>query len=144
MKTSRKIAVITLVAMAMVVWSISAFAQSTNAPAGGGSTPAPVGDLSAVWTAAIAVVVQLVVALLKKLIPKIPKPLLPIGATVLGVISDWCLAKAGALPHTSLALGALAGASGVGVREILDQLKTVVSGPTPPPMPPPSPTPPAS
>jgi hypothetical protein len=141
MKTLKRIAVITLVAMAMVLWSISAYAQATNAPAGSGApTAAPVADLSAVWTAAIAVVVPLLVALLKKLVPKIPKPLLPIGATVLGVISDWLLAKAGALPHTSLALGALAGASGVGVREILDQLKTAVMGPTPPPTPPPAAT----
>lgn len=127
--------------MAMVMWSLAAMAQSTNAaPATGVTTPAPT-DLSALWTAAIAVVVPLVVALLKKLIPSIPKPLLPIGATALGVLSDFLLAKAGALPHTSLALGALAGASGVGVREILDQLKTAVTGPTPPPPPPPASTP---
>lgn len=144
MKTLRKIAVIVLVAVAMVTWSLVAMAQATNAPAGGtGGSTAPITDPTPLWNALIAVLVPVAVWGIKKIIPRIPPVLLPIGATALGVLSNYLLTVAHALPHTSLMLGALAGAAGVGVREITDQVKQVTAGPTPPPMPP-TPPPPTS
>lgn len=143
MKTSKRIAVIVLFAVAMLAWSHVTVAQGTNdsgtnAPAAGGGVTAPVSDPTMLYNALVAFLVPLAVAGIKKLLPKIPTLLLPIGATGLGVLSNWLLTEAGALPHTSLMLGALAGAAGVGVREITDQFKQTVKGPTPPPTPPPA------
>lgn len=130
-------------AVAMLMWSLTVMAQTnvaagTNAVAGGGAVPLPVTDLTPLWNALIAVLVPLAVWGIKKLAPNIPTVLLPIGATGLGVLGNYLLTLSGALPHTSLMLGALAGAAGVGIREITDQTKQLMAGPTPPPTPPPS------
>lgn len=139
MKTLKRIAAILMLLAIALTWTIAAYAQSTNAPAGGSGAPAaPITDLSVLWNALIAVLVPLAVWGIKKIAPRIPGPLLPIGATALGVLGNYLLTLAGAMPHTSLMLGALAGAAGVGVREITDQTKQVLAGPTPPPTPPPS------
>lgn len=144
MKTLKRIAVIALFAVAMVTWSHVALGQGTNATAGTNATPsaggsvASISDPTMLYNSIIAFLVPIAVWGIKKITPKIPTLLLPIGATVLGAVSNWLLTEAHVLPHTSLMLGALAGAAGVGVREITDQVKQVVAGPTAPPTPPPA------
>jgi hypothetical protein len=58
---------------------------------------------------------------------KIPKWILPILAPVLGLVSGWLASLAGA--NTDPLVGAVAGAAGVGLREVIDQAsKRVVNG----------------
>lgn len=70
----------------------------------------------------IAAGVPLLIAAFKKLLPKIPVYLLPIIAPILGALGDFALSALAGVPSGGLG-GALAGLAGVGVREIVDQLK---------------------
>lgn len=67
------------------------------------------------------VIVPLVIAGLKKLVPKIPVFILPIVAPLLGIAIDYVNTLATAHSSNFLAAAAL-GLAGVGVREIKDQL----------------------
>lgn len=149
MKKTRKLLFIAICSVALVM-AASAVAQTnvvaphavaTNAPVNStaGGAPAAPTDLAATWNLLIVALVPLVVAGIKKVLPKIPKALLPVGATLLGVLANFLAAKAGLLSNNSWQLGALCGAAGVGLREILDQIKSLFSGPpvTPPPAAPP-------
>lgn len=138
MKIQRKLAVLLLLIVAVLFTATGVYAQVTNAvPPTPGTTPAPF-DMTVVWNALVVAVVPLAIAGIKKLLPKIPSVLLPVGAALLGVLANWLLSEAGVLPHTSLALGALCGSAAVGLREIVDQTKQLVGGsssgntPTPP------------
>lgn len=74
----------------------------------------------------IAVLVPLVVALFKKALPQIPKPLLPLLAAVLGVIGDLATSYLSGAPSNTI-VGALVGFGGVGLRELIDQMKKAVA-----------------
>jgi hypothetical protein len=80
----------------------------------------------------VPVLVPAAIAALKQLLPKIPKPWLPILAPLLGALID-IAATCQVGPGTPLA--ALLGAAGVGLREILDQLRKALSAADPPPPP---------
>ena len=122
MKTLTKLVAFTLVCLLMTVFSLVALAQATNAvPGAGGTVPVASFDMTMMWNTLVVAVVPIIIAGIKKVLPKIPSLVWPIGAAVLGVASNWLLWKAGALPTSSMALGALCGAAGVGVREIADQ-----------------------
>lgn len=86
------------------------------------------GDLiSQVAAPVIAMLVPLVIEVLKKALSSIPSFLLPILAAVLGPALDQILSYIGSID----AIGwqaALLGAAGVGIREIVVQLKKVLSG----------------
>lgn len=69
----------------------------------------------------IAVLVPLAVGAFKKIVPDIPKWLLPIMATALGPLFDLGLAAIAGTEFNGIA-GALVGLAGVGVRELKDQL----------------------
>lgn len=122
MKKSMKLVTFTLVCLLMTVFSLAALAQATNTvPGTGPAVPAAPFDMTVMWNTLVVALVPIIVAGIKKVLPNIPKLAWPVGAAVLGVVSNWLLWKAGALPNSSWALGALCGAAGVGVREITDQ-----------------------
>lgn len=77
----------------------------------------------------IPVVVPLLVYLTKRVVPKMPRWTLPILATGLGVALDVAngYVTGGKVDPV---VGALLGASGVGVREVIDQVKSrIKNGP---------------
>ena len=78
-------------------------------------------SLGAIIMPMIAVLVPLAVAGIKKIVPNIPSPLLPIAATLLGLMATLCSNLAGATSINPM-WGLLLGAAGVGVREIKDQV----------------------
>lgn len=70
----------------------------------------------------VTVIVPLVIYFAKVIVPKIPKWLIPILAPILGGVAEAVLAYAsGGTPNP--ALGAVLGAAGTGLREVVDQIK---------------------
>lgn len=69
----------------------------------------------------IAVLVPLVVGLFKKIVPDIPKWMLPVLAGLLGPVFDLGIAAISGAEFSGIA-GALAGLAGVGLREVKDQV----------------------
>lgn len=82
--------------------------------------------INAIGMPLIAALVPIIVAGIRKLLPGIPKPILPILAAVAGPAVDQLLA----LIPTIDAIGwqaAVLGLAGVGVREVFDQSKKALS-----------------
>ena len=82
--------------------------------------------INAIGMPLIAALVPLVVAFIRRMLPSIPKSLLPILAAVVGPVVDQLLA----LIPTMNAIGwqaALLGLAGVGVREVFDQSKKALT-----------------
>lgn len=77
--------------------------------------------------ALIPVVVPLVLAVLKVLFPKIPKVWIPWLAPILGAAAEIGLYYAGAVQQANPLLGAALGQAGVGLREMVDQLKKTLN-----------------
>ena len=83
-----------------------------------------------ITTFATPVIAPLIVAGIKKLLPKLPTWFLPtVFAPALGIIAGVIdhYATGGHLP---LYLGAILGVAGVGIREAVDQTKQIVVGKT--------------
>jgi drug/metabolite transporter (DMT)-like permease len=81
-------------------------------------------DVSLLWNVIAALtplVVPILTDLLKKIVPLIPTQLIPVVATVLGVIIT--VLNSG-LSGGTVAVGATLGFAGVGVREVVNQLVT--------------------
>lgn len=76
----------------------------------------------------IPVVVPVVIAIAKMLIPKLPKWTLPILAPLLGAAADYL--TTGSFGNGTI-MGAIAGSAGVGLRELVDQLRKANSEPGP-------------
>ena len=97
----------------------------TNEPV----TPLPSGpfDLSLLLSL-IPLLVPIVVAVLKKLLPFVPGWALPILAPALGALIDWIGALATGHAANPI-VAALLGSAGVGVREIYDQVKQKIAPP---------------
>jgi hypothetical protein len=70
----------------------------------------------------IAVLVPIVIAAFKALIPRIPTWALPLIAPLLGAGGDVAIGVLAGVESSGLA-GALAGLAGVGVREVVDQAR---------------------
>jgi hypothetical protein len=70
------------------------------------------------WQTFIPLLVPVLIAWLKILVPKLPKKYLPVLAPVLGAVMD-CVATGGQNP----ALAAALGSAGVGLREIYHQMR---------------------
>jgi hypothetical protein len=74
----------------------------------------------------VSVLSPVVVAGVKKVVPKVPKVLLPLASVAVGtagaVLSDHVFGSA-----LGASGGAVAGAVGVAVREVLDQVKAALS-----------------
>lgn len=104
----------------VIVGSTVLVAQTTNTPpVPPGSTPNPLS-----LAALIPFVVPLLVAVIKGVVPKIPKVALPILAPILGAGLDIVLQFTGG--GTSLIWGAVLGAAGVGLREAIDQIRKLI------------------
>jgi hypothetical protein len=68
----------------------------------------------------IPVVVPILIAVIKLFLPKLPKLWIPILAPVLGAVCDMLM---GGAFGSGTIMGAIAGSAGVGLREIVDQVK---------------------
>lgn len=79
-------------------------------------------DAQTIVTIVTPIIVPLIIAGVKYIIPKIPTWLLPILAPILGavltIITNYAAQSSG-----NLVIAAILGLAGVGVREIVDQLK---------------------
>lgn len=90
--------------------------------------PNPAASTAQAITLLTPVVVPILVWGAKKLLADIPSVLLPILATVLGVgVTQLGVYMAGG--HYGIVEGALLGLGGVGLREVLDQVKKVIGPP---------------
>lgn len=78
-----------------------------------------------VWLALIPAFVPVVLALLKTLVPKIPKVWLPVLAPVLGAGAEVALHFAG-VSTGGVLVGALLGAAGLWLRELADQVRKAI------------------
>lgn len=107
-----------LTLLPLLLLSVFAAGPEAGAPP---SVAAPV-SLGNWYDSLIPVLAPLLVALIKVVIPRIPKPLLPLLATGLGVALDYIGQLTGVSAGNPL-LGAILGAAGVGLREALDQTK---------------------
>ena len=76
-------------------------------------------------TSLIPVLTPIVIAAAKWAVPQIPKVALPVVAPVLGAALDIAAYYAGVTATADPARGALLGAAGVWVREVIDQVKKV-------------------
>ena len=129
--------IIFLAVMVVVpVWAQTNLPATNSVPPGNVVTLSGI-DLSTVLLGLIPVLVPLLVALGKVFVPRLPSWLLPIAAPALGALINWLTSLAtgsAASPVLALALGS----AGVGLREIVDQLKQqATSAPAAPPSTPP-------
>ena len=82
MKTTQKLV---LAVFALLAFTVLAIAQTTNVVAGGDGTALPT-SIAGYWTLGIAAVTPLIVGGVYKLVPTIPKWLLPTMTPVLGIL----------------------------------------------------------
>ncbi len=75
----------------------------------------------------VAVLVPLIVAVVKKLLPQIPSMVLPIIALLLGPAMDFVISLLPGVESSSTVMAALAGLAGVGLREIKDQVGKAIA-----------------
>jgi ABC-type thiamin/hydroxymethylpyrimidine transport system permease subunit len=73
-----------------------------------------------VWLVIIPILVPIFIAVAKFFIPKIPSVAIPIIAPIMGALVDWL--TTGTFGQGTI-MGAIAGSAGVGLREIVDQLR---------------------
>jgi len=115
-----------IIALVLSVFALTLYAQTNAVPALPSTGPS-----ASLLLLIIPVAVPLIIALGKFFVPKLPTVLLPILAPALGTLIDYITMKitGGAFsPVTS----ALLGSAGVGLREILDQVRQQTqSKPTP-------------
>jgi hypothetical protein len=121
MKTLRDCIVSSLILLVAIL-TFSAVAFGADAPVKAAGL-----DLSNLWQAVIPVAVPLLIVGLKFLIPMVPGWLLPIIAPVLGGLADAVIAFVSGGTANPV-LGAILGSAGVGLREVVDQLKKAGSG----------------
>lgn len=89
-------------------------------------------DISSSW---LTVIIPLLLALTKTILPKLPPSWLPIIAPILGALGD-AIASLVSGNTMNPALGAILGSAGVGLREIIDQIKNPSPIPVKPTAPP--------
>lgn len=70
----------------------------------------------------IPVLVPLAIAFLKLILPRVPSAWIPVLAPILGMLADLAAAKATG-GTGNVVLGAVLGSAGVGLREVVDQLR---------------------
>jgi hypothetical protein len=117
--TARFVVVLSLMA------ALTVLAQTNSVPIPGATNAVPNAELSKLL---LAVIVPVVVALAKLVLPKLPSVSLPILAVALGAGADYVGALLGAW-QGSFVVGAVLGSAGVGLREVADQLKQKCLGP---------------
>lgn len=114
----------TLLAFILSVFALTALAQTNTVPTTGGTVPG--GDGVSLALIVIPLIVPIVVAMAKFFIPKLPGWTLPIIAPALGALIDYLTTRATGAAASPLIAAAL-GSAGVGLREIVDQLKKVAA-----------------
>lgn len=114
MKT-RKLIFWTLIMLAGLVGAYAADATAAVADT-------PSASSATLLLSLIPVLVPLIIAIGKWALPKVPVWILPILAPALGALIDWLTTLATG-STASPALGAVLGSAGVGLRELLDQVK---------------------
>jgi len=77
----------------------------------------------------LAVVVPIIIAGVKKVVPLIPGWLIPIIAPAVGYLANLISGLLGGVKTDSAFAAALLGLAGVGIREIFDQIKKVLTEP---------------
>ena len=123
-KTHRWFALWLLVISGLILLTLNCLAQAAGAPASGPAAPAAA---TANWALLlIPVIVPVIIALLKMLVTyfgsKIPKIWIPIMAPILGAAVGLLLDHTWG---TGTIMAAVAGSAGVGLREIVDQVKAL-------------------
>jgi hypothetical protein len=117
-----KIRTITFWSVIMLLGLFGAYAADVATAAGTATaTPAPTATNTLILTL-IPVLVPLIVALAKWGVPKLPTWILPILAPALGAALDY-LSTLATGSAANPAVGALLGSAGVGLREVVDQVK---------------------
>lgn len=106
----------------LAIFAFNCFAQDTNSVPAPGVTPAPKSTGLGLMLKLIPLAVPVLIAVAKYFLPRVPLWLLPILAPVLGALIDFLTALATGNAANPL-IGALFGSAGVGVRELLDQVK---------------------
>lgn len=94
---------------------------STNGPS---AIPLPPDASVSYWILAISAVTPVVIALIRFLAPRIPKPWIPALTPVVGLLLNWVSGLYGA-GEVSPLQAAIAGAAGVAIRELIKQLRTL-------------------
>lgn len=113
------------IGLAIILCGLSvAFGQDTT-------PPVPTPPASTLLLTIIPLLVPIVVAIGKSLLPKVPTWVLPILAPALGALIDY-LGSLATGAAASPVIAAALGSAGVGLREIVDQIKQrLVDGPKP-------------
>ncbi len=105
------------------VATLSSFGADGSADAGtAGAMPHQVESQISLWMSLIPFLCPMVVSLVKRVIPKIPKLWLPVICALLGAVHEIIFHYSG-LNTGGTAFGLALGAAGVCVREVLDQFK---------------------
>lgn len=113
-------AIVALVITAFLALPILAMGAET----GGTPVVSPSASSVSLWVVLIPILVPIVIAILKTLAPKIPKSWLPIIAPILGALVE--IFTSGTIGIGTV-WGAALGSAGVGIREIVDQMRKPVS-----------------
>lgn len=113
------------VLVSLVMLPVLALAQTNSVP----ELTVPGSDGTSLLLIVIPLVVPILVAIGKFMIPKLPTWTLPIIAPALGALVDYLttLVTGGT---SSPVLAATLGSAGVGLRELIDQLKQKINPPT--------------
>lgn len=124
-----------LLAFVLSVFGLAVLAQTnTGGPTNIiGSTAPPSGSVDAMGLLLIVIPlgVPIIVAIGKFFIPKLPSWTLPIIAPSLGILIDYITARVTAGTFSPVT-AALLGSAGVGIREIVDQMRQQMNNSTPP------------
>lgn len=110
--------------VALSLTAVAAWAQANPTPAMPGVPPDAVGWVNLL----IAGMTPVVIAGIKKLVPNVPSFALPFAAPVVGVLLTQVQAFASG-HSANLIVGAVAGAVGLYLREVVDQSKQKLTNP---------------
>lgn len=115
------------VASLVLATTIAAFVFAAPSAVAAGSASGPA-TAKFPWESLIVPAVPLLIAALKLLVPKIPRAALPIMAPLLGAALDIAASYLGSGTANPV-WGAVLGAAGVGLREIVDQMRKLGAAP---------------
>jgi len=110
-------------ALFVVLFASLAFAQDGGEP---GAPLPPPNDLAALYLGLVTAIVPLVLAGVRSAAARIPSWVLPVAAPFLGAALDVGLHYSGVYSSSQPLAAAFFGMAGVGLREIVDQLKKSV------------------
>lgn len=124
-----------LIASALLLASAAYAADATAAPLSAVALPQSTAEKVVAWLTPL--LVPVIVSQFKRLLPKLPSGLLPVLATVLGLVIA-LINNLVAAHSSNIWLGALLGLLGVAVREVKESLIPADNGGWPPDVPKPT------